>query len=312
MKKINYNYKEIAFHLFKSYGLKKVKLEKLPGFYDQNFLVYSLGKTYFFKIYGFDTESSIRFQLSFAELLFSNNLPVAEVLPNLKGRDYSKFGKHFTVLQKILPGTVLRKHQIKSKVAFQLGEVLGKIHKSVDGVKLPGKTYKKYIWDLRQFKLIPPLLPKVQKYFSSEAVTLIKQVFEDWKQCLPQLQKLKVGYVHNDLHDNNLFYQKGKITGIVDFGDSMLSWYLADLAIPIVQFRKVKNHKQFLENLIRGYKTKFKLPEKEFLLLPLLIRMRCVGVMIGITYELGSQKIPMYQEFLDRTIIILKKFDGKI
>lgn len=304
--------KEIKEKLLRLYGVKVKKLKRLVGFYDSNFEVTTEKQKYFLKIYGIDKPRAVAFQVEFMERLRKGGLPTAKVISSLDGKNLINIGNKPAVLQTFLYGKVVRKAKITPLVIKEIGKTLGRLHKISSSGRFGKNAHKKYLWDLAQFHLTLKNIPKAKKFLSANAQVLIGRVVADWRQYSKQLKKLKLGYIHNDFHDNNILTDGRKITGIMDFGDALKSWFVADLTAPfIIMIFNKDNFLPLLKVFIKGYKSEFSLLNNDWVMLPLLIRMRAVLFIVNVPLELGLDYHVMYKKFFRNSVAILKYLDGK-
>lgn len=287
------------------FRVKKVK--RLSGFYDANFSIVTDKGSRFVKVYGGDTLPSITFQIDFIEHLYKGRIPVGKVVETVKGKKYFPVLNTYGIVQTFLKGEHVDEKTISPKLLENLGAMLGKIHKVTKGKKFKGKKWKVYPWDLSQFALTAKNLPKVKKHLSADTYRLCEKVISDWKERLKGLSTLKKGVAHNDFHGKNILVEKNKCVGITDFGDSMYTWYAADIAVALMHLcffapRPDKNIQAFL----KGYSRYFKLTPNELQYIPLLMRMRAYLVTVEITNQFGDKPLGMYRTFFKYAANVLK------
>ena len=91
----------------------------------------------------------------------------------------------------------------------------------------------------------------------------LKNIQKNWPKKLPQ------GIIHGDLFMDNIFFNKNKLSGIIDFyfaGNDYLMYEIA-ICINALCFDKKKSkfmiNKQKIKNLIKGYESIKKISLKE-------------------------------------------------
>lgn len=296
----------------KNYGLAVKALVPLAGFYDKNYQVVVQGETFFLKMYGFDALPSIRFQLSLIQKCVKAGLPVAALVPTKDQKMYFKVGKYHGSLQKFLAGKQLRAVKKTETVMEEVGGVLGKIHALTRGKRFEGKDWKTYPWDLSQFSLMVKDYAKIKSRLPAELALLIEEVVADWKSQRSSLDKMRKGIVHNDYHAGNILMAKGTCTGVVDFGDSMRTWYAADVAIACAHicFKGVKNPEKYMQAFLKGYSRYFQLNRLELGYLALLMRMRAVCVVVGLMVRSKEDEPGLYQSLFVEQVEFLKRFSS--
>jgi len=293
-----------------AFRVKSVK--RLSGFYDANFLIQTDQGRYFSKIYGGDTLPSIRFQLDFIEHLYAARIPVGKLIETNSKRNYFPLGKTYGIVQAFLPGKHLDESSIDARLLENIGAMLGTIHATTKGKRFKGKVWKKYLWDLSQFSMTAGNLPKAKKHLPDEVYQLCRNVRNDWKSERGKLDKLRKGVCHNDFHGKNLLVEGNRVVGITDFGDSMRTWYAADIAGALMHlcFLNGRRPEANIQAFLKGYARHFALPASEKKFLPLLIRMRAYLVAVEITNQFGKTPPGMYRIFFKHAVEVLRFIDA--
>ena len=278
--------------LKKNYGILVKTLTPLNGFYDKNYKITTASANYFIKIYGFDKLPSIKFQLDFLSKCFKYGLPVAKVIQTNSKTSYFKIDKTYGILQEFLGGEQLRNIKINHSVVTDIGFILGSIHKLSHRSNFIGKKWKRYQWDLAQFNIVVKDYYKIKNIIPSWISDLIDEVIIEWKSNKIKLAKLRKGSIHNDFQGRNILVAKDGKISIVDFGDAINSWYIADIAISLAHICfTVKQPSIFIKSFLRGYQKQFKLLKLEKDFLPLLMKMRAVTAIVEIQLLKGKKGI---------------------
>jgi homoserine kinase type II len=155
------------------------------------------------------------------------------------------------------------KQNLNNKNCFDVGKNIGKLHKISHKIKL----YRKNSMSINNLE---SLLKSIN--FKSKAITPnlksiliknLKQIKKDWPKNLPK------GIIHGDLFIDNIFFNKDKFAGFIDFYFSCNDYSMYEVAICInsLCFDK-KNHKFLLNNqkvrsLINGYQRIKKISQNE-------------------------------------------------
>ncbi len=151
---------------------------------------------------------------------------------------------------------------------FQVGEKLAKFHlanknnkllvKNNFGLNYWKKTFKKFSKDFEY------IIPNSYNIIYKE----IDFISCNWPRRLPS------GIIHADLFPDNVFFQKNKISGFLDFYFSCFDFLSYDLAITINAwcFYKQKFMPKFFLNLLSGYESIRKLEEGEIQNFNILLR----------------------------------------
>lgn len=86
---------------------------------------------------------------------------------------------------------------------------------------------------------------------------------------LPNLSSFKEGVIHNDANDMNLLTEEKdgcmEVTGIIDFGDCVHSYYIFELGI-LLTYAMInrENPIEHVVPLLAGYLSRFPVSQQEF------------------------------------------------
>ena len=155
------------------------------------------------------------------------------------------------------------KKKLNVKNCFEIGKNIGKLHEVSKKIKL----YRKNSMSINN---LSRLLKSIK--FRSKTITSnlrpvleinLKEIKKDWPKKLPKV------IVHGDLFIDNIFFNKDKFAGFIDFYFSCNDYSMYEIAICInaLCFDKEKNkfflnHKK-IKNLIKGYQAIRKISQKE-------------------------------------------------
>ena len=98
--------------------------------------------------------------------------------------------------------------------------------------------------------------------------TLLLDLQKKWPSQLP------TGIIHGDLFPDNIFFNKKKFAGFIDFYFSCSDFLIYDIAICINAMcfdKKIKFNKLKANALLKGYSSQRKISKKEFTALPQLV-----------------------------------------
>jgi len=98
--------------------------------------------------------------------------------------------------------------------------------------------------------------------------TLLLDLKKKWPSQLP------TGIIHGDLFPDNIFFNKKKFAGFIDFYFSCSDFLIYDIAICINAMcfdKKIKFNKLKANALLKGYSSQRKISKKEFIALPHLL-----------------------------------------
>lgn len=169
---------------------------------------------------------------------------------------------HFTYVMEFAEGTPLAKNKALTKpLLWDIGKRLA----------LMGQTlaeYDSHHFD-RQYEWAPHLadhyLNEYWRFIPEDAQSLIEQAIGIIKTSLSESRDfLKRQVIHSDVNDENIFYHRRAITGIIDLGDAVKSFRICELAncITYLLFDR-KPLVGILAHVVRGYTEVTPLPKEE-------------------------------------------------
>lgn len=126
-----------------------------------------------------------------------------------------------------LPGTLLADVTPEEAQLELLGESLAKLGRALRDFEHPAAR-RPLAWDVLQLPALRPLLER----FPHPALSEVFDRFE--RLVLPREAELPKQVVHNDFHQGNVLVDPANaafVTGILDFGDTVYSARIADVAV---------------------------------------------------------------------------------
>lgn len=269
--------------LWDNYNLEG-ELSHLPGEIDFNFLVKAKGlPACILKISRIDQDwSYIDFQVKILTFLSSDNsvFTVPKLIPNKLGQICCEISdldgkKRIVRLLRWVPGRLWSSvNPVLDELRFDLGRSLGSITGALSSFSHP-LAHRSLDWDIAKGIWIKDHLD----LFADDqqwVLSYFLQLFEKEKKLYDQLRKT---VVHNDCNDNNIVVSKNlihpKINAIIDFGDSVYTQIINDLAIACAY--AIMNYPDPLQAalpIVKGYHNAYALEEKELAHLYTAIGMR--------------------------------------
>src|ERR1700694_1585446 len=275
------------------YGLRATATP-LPSERDQNFLL--------------QTEAGEKFGLKLANgledrrILEAQNLAMAHiarhlsfcprVIPAKSGDTISEIqsesgSKHLVRLMTYLPGVpfgMIRRHS--PELLRDLGRKLGQLDSALASFDHPA-IHRDFHWDLANgIKTFREYETQIADVEIRNLASKVAADFEGW--CVPLLPRLRRSSIHNDANDYNvivgggsdLYTRNQSVAGLVDFGDMVHSYTVAELAVAIAY--AVLDQPEPLAaaaHVVKGYHAEYSLSEHEIAALFGLVRMRlCMSV----------------------------------
>ena len=122
-------------------------------------------------------------------------------------------------------------------------------------------------WDLQHLLHCRNYLDSVTDSEKREMARQVLNFFEAF--VLPNLSKFKEGFIHNDTNDLNLLIEEQEgsveVTGIIDFGDCVHSYYIFELGILLVYAMIDRQSPvEHVVPLLSGYLSRFPVTQPEF------------------------------------------------
>eukprot|EP00951_Prasinocladus_malaysianus_P046510 scaffold645193_cov51-Prasinocladus_malaysianus.AAC.1 len=107
---------------------------------------------------------------------------------------------------------------------------------------------------------------------------VVKEVLQRFQsEVLPKADQLRKSIIHGDINEQNLLLHptEPEVTGLLDFGDVLLTWQVNDLAICMAYSMLKKDHPlEAAGHLLAGYCKGRPLSDVEMEVLPCLVACR--------------------------------------
>jgi hydroxylysine kinase len=178
----------------------------------------------------------------------------------------------------------------------QVGEMLGKVTLALQGFMHTSFT-RIHAWDLKQFNGITPFIVSVEEEWIRDIITRVHQEFIH--QVLPDSSSFRYSCIHGDANDANIIVnEEMNVMGLIDFGDSVYTWTVNDIATCMCYallstYGKTERH-LVLKALFISYSTIFPLLSIEMKHLRMLICMRLsLSIAIG-AYSISQNPTDEY------------------
>ena len=170
---------------------------------------------------------------------------------------------------------------------YQVGKIISQMHSITKKLKFSRKNSM-------GIKKLNPLLKSI-KFKSKKNSNLEKfliQNLNNIKKNWPS--KLPYGIIHGDLFVDNIFFNKDKLSGVIDFYFAANDFFMYEIAICInaLCFDKKKNkfliNKQKVKNLIKGYESVRKITIREKKSLNILCRGAAIRYLLTRLYDYSN------------------------
>ena len=262
------------------YGIKGT-LTHLAGYEDQNYLLeLPNGHKRLLKIGGPSTDLALlraqqrlieQASLSTAGSLFPHLITTKEGNAQLEIQEHGR-SYHIYVLS-YLEGKVIANQEHSLDLMKEIGKTLGILDQAIADLPLLALRARVFEWDLCRALEGRKYLTHIKSPEKRRLVHYFLQQFG--LRCIPAFSKLRWGNIHGDANDYNILCKDGKLSGILDFGDSIYNPMINEVAIALAYCLMDKSDPlPFAHALIEAYHQQFKLEEEELEILYYLVAAR--------------------------------------
>ena len=281
--------KELKIHA----GIDSLKIKKLNGYENDNYLVKTAKTTLIAKTYFY---SSKNMQESLAEtdiLLFLQNNKHKTPIPIrfLDGSYVKKVqidGEQKVLrLLSYLEGDFLGDIKPKKTFYIDLGVFLANTNKSLINIENTSLLYKEHEWDIQHLNLNKKYISDINSPQKRNVVTyFFNKISEKLSIAKETLRK---SVIHGDANEWNILVAENKVCGLIDFGDSSYSYLLNEVSTAMVYSCYDKdNGIQNALLVLKGYHSIFPILENET---PYLYYLMAAKMCISVCKAANSRKI---------------------
>ncbi len=267
------------------YGIEG-SAERLTGERDDNFwLRTSHGSGYVLKIANM-AEPGATSGLPTAALLHLERtdpaLPCPRVVRSGSGNSLIKFKDESgdvrtAVLYTFLSGKPLMSTARSSVQRTTCGRLLARLARALRSFEHPA-SHRAIVWDLRQLPGLESLLAAMPEL--PNAAFIRDFIVRFASKISPRLAAVRHQFVHNDFNARNIIVDSAddsRVTGIIDFGDSVHTALVADVAVGVVgQLAAPESAEEAICDFVRAYCEVEPLASEELAILNWLIAGRIV------------------------------------
>jgi len=297
--KLGNNYQINKINKFK--GIKK-------GIENTNYLLKTNKKKFILTIFEKRVQrKDLPFFMSLMEKLNKKKIICPRPLKNKQNKHLCEINEKPSCIVTFLSGT--DKANLNYKNCFDIGKNIAKFHKVTTKIKLyrqNSMSVKKLDILLKSIKFKSNAIsPKLKPILSA----CLKDIINKWPKKLPE------GIIHGDLFIDNIFFNKNKFSGFIDFYFSSNDYLMYEIAICVNSLCFDKKNKSFIMNnkkvkhLIDGYESIRLFSEKEKNALNILCRGAALRYLLTRIYDyFNTPKTALIQikdpnEYLQKLII---------
>ncbi|MDA9597497.1 homoserine kinase [Candidatus Pelagibacter sp.] len=241
--------------IIKFYGIKQ-------GIENTNYLLKTFKKNYILTIFEKRVQKKdLPFFMKLMDKLNQQKINCPKPLKDENGKYLTLIKNKSACVVTFLNGK--DKKNLSNKNCYDVGKNIGKLHKTSHKIRL----YRKNSMSINNLdSLLKDIRFKPKSFYPNLKSILkinLKEIKKEWPKKLPK------GIIHGDLFIDNIFFNKNKFAGFIDFYFSCTDYSMYEIAICInaLCFDKKKNqfllNKHKVKNLIKGYQSVKKISLKE-------------------------------------------------
>jgi 4-aminobutyrate aminotransferase-like enzyme/Ser/Thr protein kinase RdoA (MazF antagonist) len=186
--------------------------------------------------------------------------------------------EHYVRLFTFLAGQTAAVGQLSFDDLHVFGSVVARVGRALRGFWHPAGGYR-ILWDLKHAPGLRPLLDATADHPRRRLLTHVLDRFDD--RVATTLPGLRSQLIHNDLTLDNVLFDGGRISGIVDFGDLTHTALICDLAVALVSVMWERaDPLEAARATIEGYRTVTSIERAEADVLGDLIAARLASLII--------------------------------
>jgi hydroxylysine kinase len=157
-------------------------------------------------------------------------LPVQRIIGTLDGHPELRLDGRVVRMTSYLEGPTLGSGPASAALRRDIGRTLARLDQALRSFAHPGAD-RTHLWDLQNFHQLRPLLDQLPDVDQRAALVSCLDRFE--ARVLPRLADpaTRRQVIHTDFHGDNLLAVADRVTGVLDFGDSLAGPVTMDVGI---------------------------------------------------------------------------------
>ncbi len=245
---------------------KLIKIKQLDSERDINFIIFiNNKKKYVLKISNPSEKINI---LKYQDRLINylrSDLSLKSFIPKIHHTKIVKYldkknRECFVRVLSYIEGRMYGDTKSNDKIENSLGKLLGKVSTKLKAFN-DIHAHRNFIWDPSNIKWIKK---DINIFTGSKKLILLKCFSEYEKFVKNNLNKLRYSITHSDPNNYNIVIKENNVCGLLDYGDSIYSPTISDLAI-CLSYALMNNDNIYLtlKNIITEYNKQFSINEDE-------------------------------------------------
>ncbi|WP_439591304.1 phosphotransferase [Microbacterium sp.] len=208
-----------------------------------------------------------------AALATDPTLPLARTIATREGATRIEAGGRWARLVECLPGTDAAASIVDLVLVREIGRVAGLLTRALEGFRHPADE-RIVAWDVRR---APGLRSRIDSLPGAGVRDDVTGALDELEEALPTIERLPAQVVHNDINGGNVLVDRGRVTGIVDFGDAGFMPRVCDVGIAMsytLGYTREPDVWAAPTRLLAGYRETVELSPDELAVLPVIVRAR--------------------------------------
>lgn len=274
--------------LREQFGINAIKVERLSGLDNANYLVETQSEKYIFKTYAATQDTLSLVEAENNALLFLQNEGQRNIQTPIPSKNQSYMAivtiegrEYICRMLSYLEGKFLVDVPHTKKIFQSFGKFLAQLDLKFQQFTDYRVAARKLKWDIQYLNLSKNYLDSIPDKKDRSVVQYYFKQYEE--NVVPWLHELRTSVIHNDANELNVLVAHEEVSGIIDFGDISDTFLINELAIAITYACYDKeNPLEWSNILIESYHEVLPLQEKELEVLYYLIAARlCISVCIS-------------------------------
>lgn len=192
------------------------------GIENTNYFVTTTSGRYVLTLFEKLKPRELPFYLNLMAHLSGRSIPCPDPIPDRKGRLLGELNSRPAALVSFLSGKDIARAEPRH--CAQVGAMLAAMH-------IAGRSYAADMDNPRGPKWWKSVMPEIMPFLAAEDATLLRE--EVRFQSLYRFSDLPRGAIHADLFRDNVLFDEGRISGVIDFYFACTDVLLYDVAITV-------------------------------------------------------------------------------
>lgn len=227
-------------------------------------------------------EYDLPFFFAYSEYLSQKGFRVPRALSDKKGNIIGRMAGKAASIINFLSGRDIHTKDLSPAHCFSFGDTLARMHKASEGFL----QTRENSMGLSRWKMLAEKIGSRADLFEPDLEAFISKEILDLEILWPKMGDpgLPFGTIHADMFPDNIFFEKDKVSGIIDFYFSCTDFYAYDLALSINSWCFISTHEfsvQRFNSLMKAYHSVRALSSEEKMLVPVFCRGAALRILLS-------------------------------